>query len=89
MEIGSGEFMRAMRCIVWLPWRTVLYLALLRFDLLALLYLLCSAGIAWLCFACFPLLLVALQMKLRGHSNCIVLLCFVIGEFWTVMVKMA
>ena len=87
MEIKSGEFMRAMKCIVWLPWRTVLYLTLLRSDLLALLYLLCSAGIALLCFACFPLLLVALQMKLSGHSNCIVLLCFVIGEFWTVMVK--
>jgi hypothetical protein len=87
MEIGSGEFMRAMRCIVWLPWRTVLYLALLRFDLLALLYLLCSAGIAWLCFACFTLLRVALQVKLRWHSNCIALLCFVIGESWTVMVN--
>jgi len=88
MEIGSGEFMRAMRCTFWLSWRTVLYLTLLRFDLFALLYLLCSAGIALLCFACFPLLLVALQMKLNGHSNCIVLLCFVIGEFWTVMVKL-
>ena len=88
MEIGSGEFMRAMRCAFWLFWRAVLYLILLRFDLFALLYLLCSAGIALLCFACFPLLLVALQIKLNGHSNCIVLLCFVIGEFWTVMVKL-
>ena len=69
-------------------WRTVLYLTLLRFVLFALLFLLCSAGVALLCFACFPLLLVALQMKLNGHSNCIVLLCFVIGEFWTVMVKL-
>jgi hypothetical protein len=55
--------------------------------LFALLFLLCSAGVALLCFACFPLLLVALQMKLNGHSNCIVLLCFVIGESWTVMVN--
>ena len=88
MEIGSGEFMRAMRCTFWFFWRTLLYLTLLRFDLFALLYLLCSAGIALLCFACFPLLLVALQIKLNGHYNCIVLLCFVIGEFWTVMVKL-
>jgi hypothetical protein len=50
--------------------------------------LLCWRCFALLCFACFPLLLVALQMKLNGHSNCIVLLCFVIGEFWTVMVKL-
>ena len=71
----------------WASLTNLFYLALLRFDLLALLYLLCSAGIAWLCFACFPLLLVALQMKLRGHSNCIVLLCFVIGEFWILMLK--
>ncbi len=65
----------------------LLYLTLLRFDLFALLYLICSAGIALLCFACFPLLLVALQ-KLNGHSTCIVLLCLVTGEFWIVMVKL-
>ena len=88
MEIGSGEFMRAMRCIFCFFWRTLLYLTLYRFDLFALLYLLCSAGIALLCFSCFPLLLVALQIKLNGHSTCIVLLCFVLGEFWIVMVKL-
>ena len=80
--------MRAMRCDFWFFWRALLDLTLLRFDLFALLYLLCSAGIALLCFACFPLLLVALQIKLNGHSDCIVLLCFVIDEFWTVMVKL-
>ena len=82
-RIHAGKEM----CLLFF-WRTVLYLTLLRFVLFALLFLLCSAGVALLCFACFPLLLVALQMKLNGHSNCIVLLCFVIGEFWTVMVKL-
>ena len=67
--------MRAMKCIVWLPWRTVLYLTLLRSDLLALLYLLCSAGIALLCLLSIASRGIANEIEWSFQLHCIALFC--------------
>ena len=69
--------MRAMRCIVGLPWRTVLYLALLRlrFACIALLALLCWHRLALLCLLSFASHGIANEIAFAFQLPCIALFC--------------